>query len=112
MALELFWIEAFLNELHIPFSTPLVLLCDNLSVNQLAAHPILHARTKHIEIDYHFIRDRVLCKSLLVKFIPFEEHLSDILTKPLPTCQFQSLHTKLTVLHNPFSLREDVEKCN
>ena len=98
-ASELIWIEAFLNELHIPFSTPPILLCDNLSATRLVAHPILHARTKHIEIDYYFINDRVLHNLLLVKFTPPKEQLADILTKPLPTCQFQIL-------------RRDVEKCN
>ena len=102
---KLIWIEAFLNELHIPFSTPPVLLCDNLCTTRLAAPPILRARTKHIEIDYHFIRDRMIHNSLLVKFTPSKEQLANILTKPLPTCRFQSLRTKLIVLHSPFSLR-------
>lgn len=73
IALELIWIETLLTELHIPFFTPPVLSRDNLSATHLAANPILHARTKHIEIDYHFIRDHVFNKSLLVKFTPSEE---------------------------------------
>ena len=106
-ALELIWIETFLNELHILFFTPPVLFCDNLTATHLAAHPIFHARTKHIEIDYHFIHDRVLHKSLLVKFTHSEEQIAYILTKPLSAPRFQSLRNKLTVLHSPLSLRGD-----
>ncbi|KAL6314915.1 hypothetical protein AAG906_029134 [Vitis piasezkii] len=106
-ALELIWIETFLNELHILFFTPPVLFCDNLTATHLATHPIFHARTKHIEIDYHFIHDRVLHKSLLVKFTHSEKQIADILTKPLSAPRFQSLRNKLTVLHSPLSLRGD-----
>ena len=67
---------------------------------------------KHIEVDYHFIRDCVLHKSLLVKFTPFEEQLVDILTKLLPAPHFQSLRNKLIVLHNPLNLLGDVKYCN
>ena len=112
VASELLWIKTLLTELHILFFTPPVLFCDNLSATHLAAHPILHAHTKHIEIDYHFIRDCVLHKPLLVKFTPSEEQLADILTKPLPTPRFQSLRNKLTVLHNLLRLRGDVKHCN
>ncbi|RVW99861.1 Retrovirus-related Pol polyprotein from transposon RE1 [Vitis vinifera] len=111
-ALELIWIETFLIELHIPFFTLPVLFCDNLNATHLVAHPILHARTKHIEINYHFIRDRVLHKSPLVQFTPSKEQLADILTKFLPVPRFQSLRDKLTVLHNPLCLQRDVKQCN
>ncbi|KAL6315267.1 hypothetical protein AAG906_000349 [Vitis piasezkii] len=96
-ALELIWIETFLTKLHISFFTPLVLFCDNLSATHLVAHPILHALTKHIEIDYHFIRDRVLHKSLLVKFTP-SRATCDVPTKPLLAPRFQSLKQAI-VLH-------------
>ncbi|KAL6314328.1 hypothetical protein AAG906_019029 [Vitis piasezkii] len=104
-ASELIWIETFLTKLHISFFTPPFFFCDNLIATHLATHPILHACTKHIEIDYHVIHDCVLHKSLLVEFTPSEEQLANILTKPLPTPCFQSLRNKLTVLHNPFNLR-------
>ena len=106
---KLIWIETFLIELHILFFTPPILSCDNLNATHLVAHLNFHARTKHIEIDYHFIRDHVLHKSLLVKFAPFKEQLEDILTKPLFAPCFQSLRNKLTVHHNPLSLWGDVK---
>lgn len=68
----------------------------------------MHALTKHVEIDYHFVRERVINQSLKVKFTPSNEQLADPLTKTLPTQRFLSLRSKLTILHRPISLREDV----
>ena len=63
---ELICIETLLTELHLSLPSPPDLLCDNLSATQLVANPILHARTKNIEIDFHFIRECVVNKSLQV----------------------------------------------
>ena len=65
---ELIWIKTFPTELHIPFFIPPILFCDNLSATHLVAHPILHARVKNIEIDYHFICDCVLHISQIYTF--------------------------------------------
>ncbi|GJV71329.1 gag/pol polyprotein [Tanacetum coccineum] len=56
---ELTWLQALLNELGICSSLTHILWCDNLGATYLSANPIFHARTKHVEIDYHFIRDKV-----------------------------------------------------
>jgi hypothetical protein len=68
-AIELTWIQSLLSELEVFLSTPLILLCDNIGVKYLMANPLFHARTKHIAIDYHFILDKVVAKSLIVKFL-------------------------------------------
>jgi hypothetical protein len=54
-------------------------------------------QTKHIEIDYHFVRDRVAAKSLIVKFLSSKDQLADILTKQLVSNQFQQLTSNLNV---------------
>ena len=59
-AAELTWIQSLLKELFVPLFQPPVLYCDNLSTTYLAANPVLHSRAKHVEIDYHFVRERVL----------------------------------------------------
>ena len=64
-AAELTWIQSLLRELHISLFHPPVLLCDNLSPTQLAANPVLQSPAKQVEIDYHFIRERVLQKTLV-----------------------------------------------
>ena len=106
---ELTRVESLLHELQISFSPPPLLFCDNISATYLVANPILHSRTKHVEIDYHFIHSN---GSLDVHFIPYESQFADIMTKSLPTQRFLALCSKLTVLSRPVILREDVRTNN
>ena len=63
-ATEIAWTKSLLRELSITPTQPPLILCVNISATYLATNPILHARTKHVEIDYHFVQDRVLPRSL------------------------------------------------
>jgi histone deacetylase 1/2 len=94
---ELMWIQSLLSELQVPYHTP-TLLCDNLSAVSLAHNPILHARTKHIELDIHFVREKVLAKQLNVLHVPASDQLADPLTKPLSLSSSASIRTKLKVV--------------
>ena len=69
VVVELTWVES-LHELQIPFSPPPLLFCDNISATYLDVNPILHSRTKHVEIDSHFIRKKVSNGTLVVHFTP------------------------------------------
>lgn len=60
--------------------------------------PWLHARTKHMAFDIHFVREKVLSKALTVLQAPNEDQLADSLTKPLSTSKFTTLRTKLNVV--------------
>nr|KYP56497.1 Retrovirus-related Pol polyprotein from transposon TNT 1-94 [Cajanus cajan] len=93
---ELTWIKALLQELQVPFSTP-VLLCDNQSAVAIAHNPVFHSRTKHMEIDVFFVREQVLSKQLLVYHIPVLDQWADVLTKSLSPARFQFLRDKLNV---------------
>ena len=66
---ELSWIQTLLNELQVPFNTPIVLY-DNQNVVALAHKPILHARTKHMDIDVFFVQENVLTKYMIVHHVP------------------------------------------
>lgn len=81
---EILWIQSHLQELRIPFMTPM-LICDNMSAVLLSHNHVLHARTKHMELDIHFVRERVVSKSLVVQHIPGTAQLADSFTKPLPS---------------------------
>lgn len=93
---ELLWIQSLLQELKVPFRTP-TLLWDNLSVVALTHNPILHSRTKHIELDIHFVRERVISKQLQVLHVSSTEQLADLLTKPLSPAKYASIRDKLKV---------------
>lgn len=67
----------------------LVVNCDNQSAIKLAHNPVFHARTKHIEIQHHFIRERILDGEIDVQYIPTGNQTADILTKPLPKPAFE-----------------------
>ena len=71
-----------------------------------------HARTKHIEIDFHFVRDLVSSKTVSVRFISSKDQVTDTFTKPLPTAQFNSLCANLNVRDLPLRLRGRIETTN
>lgn len=78
------------------FHSP-TLLCDNLSEVLLSYNSILHAKTKHIEVDIHFVRERVIAKTMKVEHVPSSVQVDGTLTKPLGTIVCQDLRTKLKV---------------
>ena len=95
---ELIWIESLLRELGVAQPHPSVLWCDNIGATFLSSNPVFHARTKHIEIDYHFVRERVAQKLLQVRFISSKDQLADIFTKPLPSPMFEVCRRNLNLL--------------
>ena len=86
------------------------LWCNNTGAKQLTSNPIFYSRTKHIEIDVHFIEDKVIAKELGIKYVPTEDQTADIFTKSLSISQFHFRKGKLAVVQSPRSrLREHVE---
>ena len=93
---EALWLQALLRELHVPCPSP-NLWCDNLGATFLSANPVFHARTKHIEVDYHFVRELIARCQLHVRFLLSKAQLADIFTKALPRTTFLSHQDKLIV---------------
>ncbi|KAH9779268.1 retrovirus-related pol polyprotein from transposon RE1 [Citrus sinensis] len=109
---ELTWLQSLFSELKIiKLPTP-VLWCDNQSAGDLAKNPVFHSKSKHIELDVHYIRDKVLNKELEVRYIPTEEQVVDVLTKPLSFPKFSYFRSKLNVINRPLSLRGDVKEAH
>jgi hypothetical protein len=100
---ELQWLRYLLHDLGASHSTPSLLYCDNQAALYIAANPVFHERTKHIELDCHVVREKIQNGSLRTAYIPSKEQLADVFTKSLGKDQFQRLKAKLGILdlHNP-----------
>ena len=95
IAAELYWLRMLLRDFGIFLPQPPLLWCDNVSALAIASIPMFHARTKHIEVDYHFVREKVFRCDLLIKFIATHDQLADLFTKGLPSPKFNWLTSKL-----------------
>uniref|UniRef100_A0ACD5VVJ9 Uncharacterized protein n=1 Tax=Avena sativa TaxID=4498 RepID=A0ACD5VVJ9_AVESA len=92
------WLRQLLDELSSPPSKATVVFCDNISAVYMSTNPVHHRRTKHIELDIHFVREKVALGELRVVHVPTTQQLADIMTKGLPTASFQSFRSSLCVL--------------
>ncbi|CAL9028009.1 unnamed protein product, partial [Prunus brigantina] len=82
-AADIAWVRQVLADLHEYLPEPPLLFCDNLSALALSSNPVQHSRIKHLDIDFHFIRERVQRRDIMVQYIPTEEQIADVFTKGL-----------------------------
>jgi histone deacetylase 1/2 len=94
---EVIWLQVLLRELGISLPRPPSLWCDNIGATYLTANPVFHRRMKHVEVDYHFARERVAMKQLEVRSISLKDQLADIMTKALPTPAFKHFRNNLNL---------------
>ncbi|KAH9670341.1 putative LRR receptor-like serine/threonine-protein kinase [Citrus sinensis] len=111
-SIEIAWIQSLFSELNIRCISVPIIWCDNMSATKLAKNPVYHSRTKHIELDMHFVRDKVLAEELEIHFIPSEEQIADVLTNPLTFIHFNYFRNKLNVQPCPLSLRGAVKEAH
>jgi histone deacetylase 1/2 len=95
---EATWLQSVLRELGVFQSHAPTLWCDNLGATFLTANPMFHARMKHIEIDFHFVREKVSAGALKVRFISSQDQLADIFTKALARDVFDRLKFDLCLV--------------
>ena len=94
---KIIWLESLLAELGIHLQQPPCLWCDNLGAIYLSVNPVFHARAKHIEIEFHFVRERVTSKQLQVRLIASKDQLADGFTKALPFQKFEEFRHNLNL---------------
>ncbi|XP_021991493.1 secreted RxLR effector protein 161-like [Helianthus annuus] len=100
---EVLWMRWLLSLLELAPIGPTPLFCDNQAARHIENNPVFHERTKHVEMDCHFVRERVESKEIQPMKIDAKNQIADILTKPLGTHQFRTLLDKLGIqdLHAP-----------
>ena len=81
---ELTWLRTVLQEFGLLTQGPTPLHCDNRAAIHIASNPIFHERTKHIEVDCHFVRSKVESKDIITPFVPSGSQLADISLKLFP----------------------------
>lgn len=99
---EIIWLRNLLSSLLVSCDAPTPLHCDNQAALHIAANPVFHERTKHIEIDCHFVREHLQLGTIVASYVSSQRQQADIFTKALGFRQFHDLLGKLGV-HNPHS---------
>ncbi|KAL6313610.1 hypothetical protein AAG906_006979 [Vitis piasezkii] len=98
---ELLWLRWLLKDLGVSTSSATPLYCDNQSAIHIAHNDVFHERTKHIEIDCHFIRYHLVHGALKLFFVSSKDQLADIFTKSLPTRRTRDLIDNLKLVSHP-----------
>nr|KYP45568.1 Copia protein [Cajanus cajan] len=80
-ASEVTWLQQLLKQLQIGDTQGTKLICDNEAALHIASNPVFHERTKHIEIDCHFVREKVLSGEITTEFVHSSDQLADVFTK-------------------------------
>ena len=108
-ACEVVWLQKLLHDLDAQVDNPVVIYCDNMRSIQLARNPVFHARTKHIEVHYHFVREEVLAGEIDLAYVSTHEQIADIFTKALGAEKLQMFRSLLGVAEMELSLRGSVD---
>jgi hypothetical protein len=98
---ECCWFRQLLPELHLSIPSATVVYCDNVSAVYMTSNPVHHRRTKHIEIDIHFVREKVSLGQVRVLHVPSSHQFADIMTKGLPVQLFTDFRSSLCVRDPP-----------
>jgi hypothetical protein len=94
---EACWLRQLLQELHVPLTKSTLVYCDNVSTVYLSTNPIQHQRTKHVEIDLHFMREHVAIGDVRILHAPTTSQFTDIFTKGLTTSLFSEFWSSLNI---------------
>jgi len=96
--MQLLWMMQTFQDIQITCTPPISMLCDNTSAISISKNLVMHSKTKHIPIKYHFLREQVLKQKVKLEYVPSKEQVANIFTKPLPRETFDYLRHKLGVV--------------
>jgi len=109
VACEVVWLQKLISDLGQSVDAHVVIYCDNISSILITNNPVYHARTKHIEVHYHFIRKKVLVKEIDLIHVSTKNQVADIFTKALSINKLKKFRQMLGVLEVDLNLRGSVE---
>ncbi|RDX81259.1 hypothetical protein CR513_38082, partial [Mucuna pruriens] len=93
------WMKIILNDLKVKYEGPIKLFCDNNSAISIAHNPVKHDRTKHTEIDRHFIKEKLDNGLIVTAHVPTGLQVADVFTKGLRANRFQEFNGKLGMIY-------------
>ena len=108
-AAECCWLRNLLRELHVLVDKATVIYCGNILAVYLSENPVHHRCTKHVELDIHFVREKVQLGHIRVLQVPSRCQFVDIMTKGLPTPLFQEFKSSLCLMPHEASTEGGVE---
>jgi hypothetical protein len=107
---EVVWLRRLLQDVGEERKEPTMIKCDNQSSINIAKNPIFHARTKHVEAQFHFVREKLQSNEIALMYCNTSENVVDIFTKPLGKIKFELFREMLGVEVNPFSIKGETWK--
>jgi hypothetical protein len=81
---QVLWMKQTLTDIQVEYDEPIPIYCDNTSTISISKNLVMHSKTKHIPIKYHFLQEQVAEKNIRVEYVGTKEQVADIFTKPLP----------------------------
>ena len=90
-----------LQYIQVRYDEPIPILCDYTGAINISKNPMMHSKTKHIPIKFHFLQEQVTEKNIKLDYIGTKQHITGILKKPLPRETFEYLRQKLGVISSP-----------
>jgi hypothetical protein len=107
---EATWLRQLLTELHAPLPKTTLVYYDNISSVYMSSNPVQHQRTKHVEIDIHFVREHVALGNVCVLHVPTTSQYADVFTKGLSSSVFTDFRSSLNVRSTDVSTAGDVRQ--
>jgi hypothetical protein len=98
---QVLWMKKTLQDIQVKYDDPISILCDNTSAISISKNLVMHSKTKHIPIKFHFLREQVTENNIKLEYIGTKEQIAYIFTKPLPRETFEYLRQKLGVVPTP-----------
>jgi hypothetical protein len=107
---EVVWLRRLLQDVGEERKEPTMIRCDNQSSINIAKNLIFHASTKHVEAQFHFVREKLQSNEIALMYCSTSENVVDIFTKPLGKIKFELFREMLGVEVNPFSIKGETWK--